>query len=154
MRIVTYILLSSLSLTTLAATADPLPTDVQTFETERSQRVQSLTQTYLDKARLALEQSWTPPAHTGLLVTKFAITLDNSGRLLSKRNIVPSASPDEDGSAEKTLESVEFPVLPSQLQCLDLYPAFMSDGSANIVKLSLLPPEARTQIRSHRLHLV
>ena len=111
--------------------------DVRAFEAEKNVKVKSLTETYLSHAKSELEQAWAPPHHTGLMVTKFAIVLDATGRITSKKTTAASGSGDEDQSAETLLDSFTFHELPGQLQSLDLNLSFMSDGSVNIVKLTL-----------------
>ncbi len=112
------------------------------FCSERNQKVQSLVQTYLGNTKAALEQSWSPPAHSGLLVTKVSVTLDKTGRILSKKCTSASSSIDEDTSVDKLLDSFSFLQLPVQLEALNLNLSFMSDGSVNIVKIAPQSPES------------
>jgi TonB family protein len=111
--------------------------DVRAFEAEKNAKVKSLTEKYLNDAKAELEQAWAPPHHSGLLVTKFSVVLDATGKIKSKRNTAASGSGDEDQSADTLLDSFSFHELPGQLQSLALNLSFMSDGSVNIVKLSL-----------------
>jgi TonB family protein len=144
MRLSAFVVLCGLALVAPTAFADgsgALGDDAQTFAIERNQKVLSLVQTYIGNAKGALEQGWSPPAHSGLLVTKVSVTLDKSGKIVSKRSTAASNSMDEDASVDKLLDSFSFSELPVQLEALNLNLSFMSDGSVNIVKIAQKSPE-------------
>jgi TonB family protein len=147
MRVTTLIFLGGLICATPAAFAgssSTLEDDAQTFAVERNQRVQSLTQVYMGNAKAALEQAWSPPPHSGLEVTKIAVTLDKTGKILSRTITSASSSSAENASVDRLLDSVSLSELPNQIETIALDLSFMSDGSVNIVKVAPQSPEKIT----------
>jgi tetratricopeptide (TPR) repeat protein len=115
--------------------------DVERFEFEKARRQALVAKDYLTHTRSDLEQAWHSPPHTGLKITKVKIALGASGQVEKRDVLYASGFQTQDQSVIDLLQSFSFGALPPELKTLDLYLSFMSDGTMNMVGVSLSPAQ-------------
>lgn len=117
--------------------------EVRRFEEEKIRREEQKVQQrdgiargYASTLRPRLEKAWSAPQHTGLLVSKRKIVLDQTGKVIEKKSTQESASKKEEESIDTLLGSFTFVRLPAELEKIELNLSFMSDGNMNMVEIS------------------
>lgn len=120
---------------------------------ERSRIEDSAASLYASCMKASLEKAWHAPQHSGLLVTKRRIFLNQAGTITNKQVMADSISKTENESVDNVLESLKFAALPPELETLELNLSFMSDGTMNMVEVKT-PTEERPMIFTARHHEV
>lgn len=120
---------------------------------ERSRIEDSAASLYASCIKASLEKAWHAPQHSGLLVTKRRIFLNQAGTITKQQVIADSISKIENESVDNVLESLKFAALPPELSTLELNLSFMSDGTMNMVEVKT-PKEERPMIFTARHHEV
>ncbi len=108
---------------------------------ERSRIEESAASLYASSIKVALEKAWQAPQHSGLLVTKRRIFLNQAGTITENQVMTDSKSKIENESVDNALKSLKFSALPPELATLELNLTFMSDGTMNMVEVKTAKEE-------------
>jgi len=89
-----------------------------------------------------VKERWRPPKHDQFLSTLVDLSLDQEGKIIGEKVMVPSTSPAQDQSALDVINETSFGALPDGLDRLDIHFALSSDSLVKYAQVSLNPRDS------------
>ncbi len=106
------------------------------FAEQKKLRKRSAIQNYVRNSKFEVERQWHPEQGitSALQITKVRVTIDANGQAVACKVVSPSKSNLQDSYITQVIKQHLFQRLPFDVNSLDLFWTFMSDGSMYMVE--------------------